>query len=354
MRKIEEKELVGVREIARKANVSIATVDRVLHNRTGVSAKTKEKIDAIIEELNYKPNILARRLASKQILRFAVLIPAVSKETNFWNAPLAGVLQAESEISAYGIQIETFLFDQNDKKSFVKQSEKVMRGNFNGILLAPMFIEESSRFAEKCIKLDVPFVFINSDIPDINSLCYIGPDLYHSGYLAAHISGYLLNENDRVLIVNISKEIDNHHYQLRKEEGFRKYFSDNHKINQIFKVDIRNTAYVDVRSSLSGSLKENPVNLIFVTSSRVSSVARYLEEKHIENVKLIGFDFLDDNIEYLKKQTIDFLICHKPIEQGYKGLMALYTHFVHASPIEEVYYMPIDIITKENYQFYRN
>jgi LacI family transcriptional regulator len=354
MKRKEEKALVGVREIARKANVSIATVDRVLHNRTGVSAKTKEKIDAIIEELNYKPNILARRLASKQILRFAVLIPSVSKETDYWNAPLSGVLQAESEISSYGIQIETFLFDQNDKTSFVKQSELVLKGNFNGVLLAPMFIEESSRFVDECTKLKMPCVFINSDIPDKNSLCYIGPNLYHSGYLTAHISGYLLKENDQVLIVNISKEIDNHHHLLRKEEGFRKYFVDNHKNNEIIKVDVRDTAYDSVKDSLSTALKSNKVNLIFVTNSRVSSVARYLEQEKIENIKLIGFDFLTDNIEYLKKQTIDFLICQKPIEQGYRGIMALYTHFVHAIPVEKIYYMPIDIITKENYQFYRN
>jgi LacI family transcriptional regulator len=354
MKKTEEKELVGVREIARKANVSIATVDRVLHNRPGVSAKTKEKIDAVIEELNYKPNILARRLASKQILRFAVLIPSASKETDYWNAPLSGVLQAEAEISAYGIQIEPFFFDQNDKTSFVKQTAKVIQGHFNGVLMAPMFIEESSRFVEECTKLDIPCVFINSDIPDMKSLCYIGPSLYHSGYLTAHISGYLLKENDKILIVNISKEIDNHHHLLRKEEGFRKYFSDNHKDNEIFKVDIRDTAYESVKTSLSTTLAENPVNLIFVTNSRVASVARFLEEEKIEHIKLIGFDFLDINIAYLKKQTIDFLICQKPIEQGYRGIMALYTHFVHATAIEKVYHMPIDIVTKENYQFYRN
>lgn len=354
MKRTEEKALVGVREIARKANVSIATVDRVLHNRTGVSAKTKEKIDAIIEELNYKPNILARRLASKQILRFAVVIPSVSKETDYWTAPLNGVLQAESEISSYGIQIETFLFDQNDKKSFEKQTDLILNGHFNGVLLAPMFIEESSKFVDECTKLNMPCVFINSDIPDKNSLCYIGPDLYHSGYLTAHISGYLLKDSDKVLVVNISKEIDNHHHLLRKEEGFRKYFSDNHKNNEIKKLDIRNTAYDSVKSSLSDVLKSDKINLIFVTNSRVSSVARYLEQEKIENIKLIGFDFLTDNIEYLKKQTIDFLICQKPIEQGYRGIMALYTHFVHATPVEKIYHMPIDIITKENYQFYRN
>ena len=77
----------GVKEIARRANVSIGTVDRVLHNRTGVSKMTKHKILAIMKELDYQPNILARRLASKKVLRFASLIPAISSETEFWDAP---------------------------------------------------------------------------------------------------------------------------------------------------------------------------------------------------------------------------------------------------------------------------
>ncbi len=53
----------GVKEIARRAKVSTATVDRVIHNRTGVSEKTKERINKIIQELNYQPNVLAQRLA---------------------------------------------------------------------------------------------------------------------------------------------------------------------------------------------------------------------------------------------------------------------------------------------------
>ena len=46
---------IGVKEIARKANVSIATVDRVLHNRSGVSEDTKKKINEIIKKYNYQP-----------------------------------------------------------------------------------------------------------------------------------------------------------------------------------------------------------------------------------------------------------------------------------------------------------
>lgn len=350
----EEKELVGVKEIARRANVSIATVDRVLHNRIGVSLKTKAKINAIIEELNYQPNILARRLASKEILKFAVFIPAVSEETDYWDAPLAGIKQAEAEITTYGIEIDKYFFDQNDKKSFLTEAKKILEKKYHGILLAPMFIEESIDFVKECAKVKIPCVFINSDLPDISSLCYIGPDLYQSGVLAAHLCGYLIGGKERILIVNISKEIDNHHHVIRKEQGFRDYFEQHQKPNDILKLDIRDTSYKAVGGELQKVFSNNKIDLVFVTNSRVPFVAKFFEEHKIENVKLIGFDFLKENIAYLKKETIDFLICQKPIEQGYRGIMALYQHFVYHAAVEKVYHMPIDIITKENYQFYRN
>jgi LacI family transcriptional regulator len=354
MRKAKNKELVGVKEIARRAGVTIATVDRVLNNRTGVSVTTKEKINGIIEELNYKPNIFARRLASKKILKFATLIPSVSKETDYWGAPLAGIVQAEREIASYGIKVDNYFFDQNDKNSFVKESNRITKLRYDGVLVAPMFFDESKKFAEDCIKFKIPYVFINSDIPNQNSLCYIGPNLYSSGYLGAHISSFLVEDTDRILIINISKEIDSHHHLLRKEAGFRDYFSMNRKSNEILKIDIRETDYKFVKESLKMALHRKNIKLIFVSNSRVSSVAKYMEESKISTIKIIGFDFLKENIDYLKKDIISFLICQKPIEQGYRGIMALYNHFVHSAKVDKVYYMPIDIITKENYQFYRN
>jgi LacI family transcriptional regulator len=81
-------ELTGVREIARRANVSLATVDRVIHNRKGVSKETKDKINEIISELNYQPNLLAQRLASRKTLRLITLIPKCSEETSFWGSTI--------------------------------------------------------------------------------------------------------------------------------------------------------------------------------------------------------------------------------------------------------------------------
>lgn len=347
-------QLSGVKEIARRAKVSIGTVDRVIHNRTGVSPKTKERVNQIIKEINYKPNLLGRILASKKTFHFASLIPKVSAETSFWEAPLKGIETAESEIRQYNIHIHKYFYDQNDKESFVSETQKILKEEVDGILLAPTFIEESINFTNRCRKLNIPYVFIDSDIPDQPSLSYIGPDLYHSGYLAANLSSYLIKKNDKILIVNVSTEIENHHHLLRKEEGFRGYIKSHDLQNPLEKVDIRKTSYNAIKKVLDQVLSNhNDIRLMFVTNSKVSRVAHYLKESNL-NIKLIGYDFVKENIGYLNEEVIDFLICQKPGEQAYKGIMTLYKHLVLKLPVEEYMYMPIDIIMKTNKDFYNN
>jgi LacI family transcriptional regulator len=346
-------ELSGVKEIARRANVSIGTVDRVIHNRSGVSEKTKKVIQDIIKELDYQPNIMARRLASKKVLNFAVLIPALSDETEFWAAPLIGIEQAGNEIKQYGIKIEKYFFDLNNKKSFVALTKEILKSDVDGVLLAPSFIEESLEFTTSCEQQGIPYVLINSDLPKQDSLCYIGPELFHSGYLSAHLANYAIKDGGTVLIINISREIDNYHHLLRKEEGFRAYFNKEAKKLKIVKEDVRQTDYSSVASKMKELLAAHPdTEAIFVTNSRVGSVARYLQESAQQKLLLIGYDYLKDNVEYVKSGLIDFLICQKPQEQGYKGIMAIY--LVLKVDVEKNYFMPIDIITRENYEFYRN
>jgi LacI family transcriptional regulator len=349
-----ENTLFGVREIARRANVSTATVDRVLHNRTGVSEKTKKRINDIIKELDYQPNILASRLASRKIITLAILVPDVSEETDFWEAPLNGVRRAEAEIRQYGVQTLTFFFDLNSKESYIKKTKEILDLDVNGILVAPSFISETKDFARECTSRKIPFVFIDSDIPELQSLSYIGPHLYKSGYVGAKLLTYRLQPEKKVLIINISKEIDNFNYEAI-EEGFRAYFSDNGNPNEIVRIDIQETDYQSVARHLTYVFHLNKdIGAAFVTNSRVHTVASFLKNSHRTEVSLIGYDFVKDNVKYLENNVIDFLICHRPEDQAYRGIMALYQTLVMNAAVSRLNYMPIDIVTKENYEFYQN
>ena len=69
---------------------------------------------------------------------------------------------------------------------------------------------------------------------------------------------------------------------------------------------------------------------------------------------MVGYDFLKHNIDFLNKGVIDFLICEKPQEQAYRGVKALYRYLMFEEKQEKEYFMPIDIIHRENQRFYRN
>jgi LacI family transcriptional regulator len=63
----------------------------------------------------------------------------------------------------------------------------------------------------------------------------------------------------------------------------------------------------------------------------------------------VGYDLLKKNIQFLEDETIEFLINQKPEEQGYRGISHLYKKVVLNEEVEETFYMPLEIILKENY-----
>ena len=352
---MKKKELQGVKEIARRANVAIATVDRVIHNRPGVSVVTREKINKIIAELNYQPNLLASRLALGKIISLAVMIPSVTEETDFWEAPLRGIQRAAADIKQYGINVELLFFDLRDPASFVAQANWVLDAGFDGLVVAPAFVEEAERFTTACQEAGLPYVFIDSNLPNQLSLSYIGPPLFQSGYLAGKLSTYALRENSKLLVVNIATASDNYTYK-QIEEGFRAYFTDQQHTYPIRRLDIHQTDYLSVARYLQQQFDADPtIDAVFMTNSRAFLVARFLEQAvQLRKPLLIGYDFVNENRHYLANGLIDFLICHQPEDQGYRSIMALYQFLVFSTPTTKEYYMPIDIVTRENQAFYRN
>jgi LacI family transcriptional regulator len=54
----------------------------------------------------------------------------------------------------------------------------------------------------------------------------------------------------------------------------------------------------------------------------------------------------------MEQGIVDFLICQKPQEQGYRSAMAMFNYLLTGKPVEKVNYSPIDIMVKENSSYY--
>ena len=138
---------IKIKDIAQTANVSTGTVDRVLHNRSDVSKKTRKKVLKIIDELGYKTNIIAKTLASKNQIVFSILIPEPEKYSSYWQKPLIGIQKAEEELAAYGIKIKKYFFNLSDSNSFENKSTILLKENPNAVVLAPIFKNEALKLA---------------------------------------------------------------------------------------------------------------------------------------------------------------------------------------------------------------
>lgn len=347
---------IRIKDIALKAGVSAGTVDRVLHNRGEVAVKTREQILDIVNELDYTPNILAKSLASKKLFVIAALIPSTGKENSYWEKPWFGIEQASSEIKDYNTRVLLFTYDPNIPESLRTIFGEVLNINPDGIILAPLAYSSSLEIISECDSRNIPYVFIDVNLDGHNNLAFFGQNAGQSGFLAAKLMYLGLPENSYVLVVKPeSKESIGSHLHAR-EKGFISYFlSPANKKNILTHTTEVDFTGGDITQKFDSILNEiSAIKGIFVTNSRAFKVAHFLYERKINDITLIGYDLIKKNLDYLERGVIDFLIGQKPEEQGYKSVLTLFNYLISGKRSARINYSPIDIIMKENIDYYKN
>jgi LacI family transcriptional regulator len=345
---------VRIKDIAKIANVSIGTVDRVIHNRGEVSRATREKIQRLLDEHNYKPDIIASSLALKRQIRLAVVMPRLVNEHAYWKLPQSGIDRALEELSHYNIVVEPYHFDQFRKADFVKRIKDFPFHQVDGVLFAPVFQAESIEFIQQCEQQNVPVVLFNSLLEGTAVRSFVGQDAFQSGYVAAKLIDYGMEPGKNVAIINMSARKDHYAHIISREKGFRSYFEDRSgRLEHLLTIDLNGVNVNQLKEKLDGTFGDFNITGLFVTNSRVYKVAEYLANRGFMNVRLVGYDLLPESIEFLKRDYIDFLISQKPEEQAFKGLTSLFYLVAFNRDPEDMQLMPIDIITRENLRYYK-
>ncbi|MCD6346027.1 MAG: LacI family DNA-binding transcriptional regulator [Bacteroidales bacterium] len=338
-----------IKDIAERAGVSVGTVDRVLHKRGEVSTETRDRVLQIAEELHYQPNVIARTLASKKKYHFGVLIPEASKQNLYWEAPLTGILKAQSELQAYGVRLSINTFSSTEKSDFQKKSQHLLDTETDGVILAPIYYSASKAFLNKCLVEELPVLFIDTKLDYKYTIRYIGQNSCQTGYVAARLLGMGQMTNSKFIVFNIAREKDQLFHFNEREKGFREYFLKEGNNNEITSYAIYDDSIPRIKNILQNYMSQHSkLNGIFVTGSKVYLLAQVLEEMGIGDIRLLGFDLVSQNLHYLKRNYIDFLISQQPEEQGYSGIQTLYSVLVQHQDVSLIKNMPIDIITKEN------
>ncbi len=346
---------VRIKDIAEIANVSIGTVDRVIHNRGEVSAATKDKVRKLLKEYNYTPDIIASTLALKREVRLAVVMPGTVNGHAFWELPARGVDRAVEELSSYKILVDTYYFNQFDRNDFVKLMKRFPFQDVHGVLFAPVFLEDSTAFVTRCEQENVPLVLFNSLLEEAPYSSFVGQDAYQSGYVAAKLISFGLEHRRDVAIINMSARTDHYTHLINREKGFRNFFEvHSDRLDNLITINLNGVDDSRLKTKLDEVFKRQKIGGLFVSNSRVYKVAEYLAGRGSMGVRLVGYDLLPESVEYLKRDYIDFLISQKPEEQAFKGLTSLFNLVAfHRKPKREQF-MPIDIITRENLRYYQS
>ncbi|MDR9418401.1 LacI family DNA-binding transcriptional regulator [Gracilimonas sp.] len=163
---------VTIYEVAKKAEVAISTVSRVLNGSENVSKATKIKVDDAIKELNFRPQVNARKLASKQPQMLAIAVPSFT--TPFFNEVLKGV---KDEIKKMDLDI--MLYNTGSKNPEEGVQNFFDRGTADAVIL--LSIDVSDQVHELIQATQTPAVLVNSAHSSYN---YFMLNDYKGGYLA--------------------------------------------------------------------------------------------------------------------------------------------------------------------------
>lgn len=343
-------------DVARMAGVSKGTVDRVIHNRGEVSAKSIAKVREAISQLNYEPNIYASMLASKKERTIACVMPEYL-EGEYWEKIHDGLISGAEAVSSTGIKAVEFFYDQRNLESFRTACREVLESSPSGVILPPLFKSETMSFARQLREKNIPYVYVDTRIEDGNYLAYIGMPAYKSGYLCASLLTERFGSGDvrKIVIIRIRRDrTGKSDPTSERREGFLDYLSEKHPgctADQIFinPYDPEGTIRI-----LSDYFSGNPeVKHIVMFNSRIHLISEFLAGNKPEGAVVIGFDALEKNLAMLRDGHLNILIAQHTEKQSRDAVLILSDYIMmHKTPSRRDNFVHMDILTSLNVENY--
>lgn len=182
---------VTIYDVAREANVSMATVSRVVNGNPNVKPSTRKKVLEVIERLEYRPNAVARGLASKKTTTVGVIIPDIS---NTIYAETARGIEDIATMYRYNIILANS--DQNEEKE-LNLLDTMLSKQVDGIVL--MSDNVTPKLQQSIEQSPVPIVLAGS-LDESNHVPSVNIDYFEATYEAVH--KLLKNGHKRIAFVS--------------------------------------------------------------------------------------------------------------------------------------------------------
>lgn len=214
---------VTIYDVAEKAGVSLATVSRVLNNSPKVRPATKEKIEKVIKELGYQPNLIARGLASRKSNTIALLVSDMAKSSV---AEITNGIVDVAQLYGYTIKMISINDDSNIEDIYAKLQGEVV----DGILRLDQRTNENQfQFIKDFeTKTNIKTLFLNTYISD-KEIASVSIDFEEAAYNST--KDLISRGCKNIVISESSRDTQNKEASLK---GFNKALSEANLQGEVF------------------------------------------------------------------------------------------------------------------------
>lgn len=293
---------ITIQDVAKRAQVSVATVSRVLNGNYPVKAETKEKVQKVIEELNFIPNIQARELTKQKSMAIGVVLPSINNM--FFPAVVTSI---ETTFKSKGYSL-ILCCSNNDKDEESRCITDLLARNVAGVIvLDPNTANINSNFYESIAKT-IPIVFINGHT-SVDNISSVSNDENFGAQLALK---YLISNNHKNILFirgenSASYDIKEKVY-MEMLSNINTYNNDN--IINIGKGNSSETVDNTVNAVTSALTKNNKITAIFACNDLMAvgaiNACKKINLNVPKDISVIGFDNIEiSSIIDPKLTTVD-------------------------------------------------
>jgi len=277
---------ITIRDIAKEASVSIATVSRYLNNSGYVKSETKELVEAAINKFNYIPNAAAVSLSKRESNIVGVIVPEIS---NPFNSDIIKGISKRADKE----NLAVILCDSHEDIHSESRALRVFKQQqVRGLIMIPIVdeIEQNSSFFDDLSKVNFPVICIDKEV---KGLAIDG--FYYNNYLNSYKAAKYLHDlgHEEVVVVAGNQNIENGRQRL---DGFINAYDD-------FGLEIpdENIIYGEFDEELSYQLTKeyfrvsSQVKAIFSSGYKMTKgiITALFELKLEKKVKVFSFDKLE-------------------------------------------------------------
>jgi len=333
-----------LKDIAREAGVSVATLDRVLHSRAGVREDTARRVRETIDRFGFRPSAAAAELARGQSSRFAFIMPEGSNV--FMQTIAANVSDMSGWLSARRVSVETIKADVFNPAALANALDS-LAGRYDGIAVVALDHQSVRAAIDDLVAGGTYVVTLVSDVPGSRRHHYVGVDNVAAGRTAGSLIGRFVRMPGKVGVVAGSQSLRDHAERIF---GF----------NQVMSLEYPHLAVLspveggdqdDVNENLMARLLSDHPDLIGVynVGAGAQGVAKAIVDAGREaSVVFIAHDLTPATRRSLLRGVMDAAIAQDPGHEARSAIRVLISLARNEPILAEQEKIRIDIVMRDN------